>query len=178
MPWLGVGVEGNEIAVLTPHGSFRFDYVIAGSGYEIDLKRLPELVGFAEEIALWRHRYSPSPDLANDVLAGYPSLEQAFEFTEREEGTAPYLRNIHCFNYVALMSHGRSAGEVVSLKWGVPKLVRAIGRDLMLAEVERHVKHLIGGDVRICVSERKGILPVVDQDPTKEHPHATASCDD
>lgn len=160
-PWLEVNLDRDEVVVRTSHGNFRFDYVIAGTGYEIDLGRRRELAQFADGIALWRDRYVPPPDLTNETLAGYPYLDPAFGFLEKRQGSAAFLRNLHCFNYAALISHGRSAGEVASLKWGVPKLVRAIGRDLLLADVDRHVEYLLNYAVKTDLTGEEYVNSVV-----------------
>lgn len=120
-----------------------FDFVIAGTGYSVDLSTRPELAAIVDRIALWRDRYHPEPGQENADLARYPYLTPGFAFTEKEAGTAPYLRNIHFFSAGAMLSNGRNPGEVSGMRFGIPQLVSAIGRDLFRDDAEAHVARVL-----------------------------------
>jgi hypothetical protein len=77
----------------------------------------------------------------NETLAGYPYLSDTFQFTEREIGSSPYLRNIHCYTYAAMPSLASSAG-ISALKFGVVRIVSGITRDLFTADAETHLASL------------------------------------
>ncbi len=51
-------------------------------------------------------------------------------------GAAPWLANVHVFSIGANVSFGRPVGDIPSLRIGVPRLVAAITRDLVLADLE------------------------------------------
>ncbi|MBV8472719.1 MAG: NAD(P)/FAD-dependent oxidoreductase, partial [Hyphomicrobiales bacterium] len=85
---------------------FEFDFVIAGTGYTVDLAARLELANVVADIALWRDRYQPSPEEENDELARHPYLSPGFAFTEKQPGAAPWLKNIHFFSAGALLSNG------------------------------------------------------------------------
>ncbi|WP_127088610.1 NAD(P)-binding domain-containing protein [Aquabacter cavernae] len=140
--WQSVRETGEGVVVETAAGRFVFDFVIAGTGYAVNLAARPELADFAARIALWSDRYPAPADAQNANLARHPYLGAGFEFLERQPGAAPFLRDIHCFNAAAAMSHGRAVGEIASLKHGIPRLVAAIGRDLFLADRDRHLERL------------------------------------
>ena len=113
----------------------RFDHLIAGTGYRIDLSAQPELAGIHESVALWRDRYRPQP--GEDSAAGgrHPYLGAGFQFLPREGTGADYLRNIHCFNLAAILSFGKPVGDIPSAA-DHPRLVAAIARDLYLESVD------------------------------------------
>ncbi|MBZ9758276.1 NAD(P)/FAD-dependent oxidoreductase [Mesorhizobium sp. ESP6-5] len=121
----------------------RFDFVIAGTGYSVDLTARPELAGLVERIALWRDRYRPEPGEENAELSRYPYLSPGFAFAEKEPGTAPFLRNIHFFSAGATLSNGRNPGEVSGMRHGIPQLVSAIGRDLFVDDSGAHVARIL-----------------------------------
>jgi cation diffusion facilitator CzcD-associated flavoprotein CzcO len=130
---------------LTVNGNtlpFDFDFVIAGTGYTIDPLSQPLLSTLAAHIAIWGDRYSPPDDMRNEAGSRYPYLGADYEFVEREPGAAPWLGNVHCFNFAAIMSFGRTVGDIASLQSGVPRLVAAISRDLFLAERDHHMTRL------------------------------------
>ncbi|HEU4620173.1 MAG TPA: FAD/NAD(P)-binding protein [Gammaproteobacteria bacterium] len=131
-----VAVGGNgKVAAKAGGRTMRFDYVIAGTGYRIDLAAQPELVRIHDSIALWRDRYRPQPGEENRAGEAHPYLGPGFEFQPREGTGAEYLRNIHCFNLAAELSFGVPVGDVPSMAYH-PRLVAAIARDLYLESVD------------------------------------------
>ncbi|TPM36095.1 NAD(P)/FAD-dependent oxidoreductase [Mesorhizobium sp. B2-3-4] len=133
---IGLGLGGRDTGL-------KFDFVIAGTGYGVDLSARPELAGLVEHIALWRDRYRPQPGEENADLGRYPYLSPGFAFTEKTAGTAPYLGNIHFFSAGAMLSNGRNPGEVSGMRHGIPQLVSAIGRDLFQDDAEAHVARIL-----------------------------------
>jgi cation diffusion facilitator CzcD-associated flavoprotein CzcO len=115
--------------------ALRFDHVIAGTGYRIDLAAQPEFARIHEAIALWRDRHRPARGEENTAGGNHPYLGAGFEFLPRREGRADYLRNIHCFNLAAALSFGIPVGDVPSMV-DHPRLVTAIARDLYLESVD------------------------------------------
>ncbi|BBB02054.1 hypothetical protein RVR_9762 [Actinacidiphila reveromycinica] len=119
----GVRVEADD-------GTYRFDFLIAGTGYQYDPHTQAELAPVADQIALWEHRYRPPAGLENADLGRWPYLGSGYEFQEREPGTAPWVTRIHVFSAGAAMSFGIPVGDTQSLPTGVPRLVDAVGAAL------------------------------------------------
>jgi cation diffusion facilitator CzcD-associated flavoprotein CzcO len=113
----------------------RFDHVIAGTGYRIDLSAQPELAGIHESIALWRDRFEPESGEDSAAGAIHPYLGAGFEFLPREGTNADYLRNVHCFNLAASLSFGKPVGDIPSAA-DHPRLVAGIARDLYVESVD------------------------------------------
>jgi cation diffusion facilitator CzcD-associated flavoprotein CzcO len=125
-----VELAGNgEVAGRVEGRRFRFDHVILGTGYRIDLSAQPELARIHEHIALWRDRYQPSADEQSVAAGNHPYVGPAFEFQPRADTGAEFLRNIHCFNLASALSFGIPVGDVPSVV-DQPRLVAAIVRDL------------------------------------------------
>ena len=136
-PWQSVELNGDRVEVVAGGERFLFDYVIAGTGYRADLLALEELRGFSGLIATWKDRYQPSEGEEDEALARYPYLGDSYQYVEREPGTAPYLKNLHAFNFGGMASYGRHVGDVGSLRAGIARLVAGISRDLFLEEHAR-----------------------------------------
>ncbi len=145
--WRSIRAEGEEVVVETNAGSLRFDFVIFATGIEINLSRRAELAPIAHEIALWRHRFNPPAGEESDLLATYPYLGTAFEFMEREPNTAPYLRRLHNFNFGATVSLGITGAAITGMKYGVPRLVNGLVRDLFREDAAQHYQALVAYDV-------------------------------
>jgi hypothetical protein len=135
-----VAVAGNgKVAGRVGGNRFRFDHVIAATGYRIDLAAQPELARVHEAIALWGDRVKPSAGEENQAGASHPYLGAGFEFLPRSEtAAAAYLRNIHCFNLAAALSYGIPVGDVPSVV-DQPRLITAIARDLYVEGVDTAV---------------------------------------
>jgi FAD-dependent urate hydroxylase len=152
-PWIDAGVEGDRVWARTPDSRHEFDFVLACTGTEVDLARRPELVGFSQHIALWRDRYTPPPELVHPKLTAHPYLGTAFNFMEKVPGTAPYLKNLHNFTFGATPSMGLSGASISGMKFGVPRLVQGITRDLFLADAAIHQASLAAYEVRELVDD-------------------------
>ncbi len=133
-----VPMEGEAIAVATSAGPFRFDHLLLGTGYAVDLQRRRELAGFVDQIAVWGDRYRPEDGEADADLLAYPYLGPAFECTPKLPGDAPFLKHIHIFNNGAVPSLGPVCNGITGLKSGVPRLVAGLSRGLFLEDAELH----------------------------------------
>jgi cation diffusion facilitator CzcD-associated flavoprotein CzcO len=136
-PWTGLAMEGDAIRIDTPRGSFAADHLIVGTGFEVDLRRRPELAGFVDDIALWGDRYTPPAGEGDDELGRYAYVGPGYQLLPRRPGAPAGLANIHLFNLASLVSTGPTAGGINSLPWHLPRLVNGLTRDLFLAEADR-----------------------------------------
>ena len=136
--WSSVRMDGNKVVLTASDGSVgRYDFLLLGTGYTIDVRLRPELRGFADRIALWEDRFAPPPGEENPVVAKFPYLGGDLSFQERLPGTAPFLANIHNFTYSATASVGYSGASLTGMKYGIQRLIAGITRDLWLAESPR-----------------------------------------
>jgi cation diffusion facilitator CzcD-associated flavoprotein CzcO len=131
-PWRAASEVDGQVRVKAADGVQSFDYVIAGTGYQQDPATRPELATIAPFIAQWRDAYTPPEGLENELLGVAPYLGPDYQLTEKRAGTAPWLSDIHVFSIGANVSFGRPVGDIPSLRVGVPRLVQAITRDLVL----------------------------------------------
>ncbi len=151
-PWqqttVRTGRAGQETVIIeTPKGTFEVDYVIAGTGFEMDIDAVPLLAPFRDKIARWEDRYTPPADQQNPRLASYPYLGDSFEFLERAAGSAPHLSNIRLFTFGTTMSFGPSGSSINAMKFAVPRLVAGISRDLFVEDAETHYDSLRAYDL-------------------------------
>jgi len=142
--WRSVRDEGGVAQVETEAGRFTFDFIIFATGMETDLSVRSELAPIVHHIALWRDRFVPPPGEESDVLARHPYLGPAFEFMEREPGTAPFLARLHNFTLGAMPSFGITGAAITGMRYGVPRLVHGVVRDLFREDVASHYRDLLG----------------------------------
>jgi FAD-dependent urate hydroxylase len=141
--WRAVRYDGKVVTVEAEGGPFPFDFIIFATGFETDLSARPELAPIVRHVALWRDRFAPPPGEESDLLSRHPYLGPTFEFTEREPGSAPYLRRLHNYTFGAMPSVGLTGGAITGIKYGVRRLVGGLVRDLFREDAELHYRELL-----------------------------------
>ncbi|MCB1496962.1 MAG: NAD(P)/FAD-dependent oxidoreductase [Bauldia sp.] len=131
-------IDGAVEITATDNSVERFDHLFIGSGFVIDPNLRPELARFADNIALWRDRYVPPPERADDTLGTYPYLNPDLSFVEREKGRTPGLESIYCFNYGATVSNAHSGASVTGMKYGIGPMIHGITKALWEEEEAAH----------------------------------------
>jgi FAD-dependent urate hydroxylase len=140
--WESARVENDRIVVQVGGTEFRCDFAIAGTGYQADLTARPELAALADKVLLWRDRFVPPDDAADEYLGAHPYLGAGHEYLEKVPGSAPYLRDIHLQNPAGFVSFGVPTGDVPSMKRDIPTIVAHISRDLFLADFDQHARRM------------------------------------
>jgi cation diffusion facilitator CzcD-associated flavoprotein CzcO len=146
-PWTGARVVGDAVDIETPSGPHTADYLICGTGVEMDFSQRPELARVAGNIARWADRHSPPPEERDDRLARFPYLAADFSLLPREPGVTDWMAGIHMFNIASTMSFGPSGSSINAMTTAVPKLVAGLTRGLFIGDVERHWRSLQEYDV-------------------------------
>ncbi len=142
-----VRFDGDKIALTTSQGTTAFDFLIAGTGFAIDLAARPELARFHDKIARWSDRYHPPDGEEHPLLGAYPYLSPNFQFTEKTGGSAPYLANIFSYTFAAMPSLACSAG-ISALKFGLDRVATGISRGLFIEDADAHLQSLRDYDER------------------------------
>jgi FAD-dependent urate hydroxylase len=142
-PWTEVRADNGQVIVRAGGKAFRFDFVIAGTGYFVDLPARPELADIAPHVLLWRDRYVPPPDEQDEFYGAHPYLGAAHEYLEKRPGQAPYLCDIHVLNPAGFVSFGLPSGDVPSIRRDTPQVVARISEDLFLADLRAHEQRMV-----------------------------------
>jgi cation diffusion facilitator CzcD-associated flavoprotein CzcO len=141
-PWFDVIIDEGGVTVKTARSTERFDVVMMGTGFDVDLSRRPELAPFANNIKTWGDTRSPEDAKANAEAALYPYLGAGFELIEKEPGRTPLLSDVHLFNWGSILSQGALAGDIPGLFVGSPRLTQAISHSLFRADVAQHAENM------------------------------------
>ncbi|MBS0654905.1 MAG: NAD(P)/FAD-dependent oxidoreductase, partial [Verrucomicrobia bacterium] len=131
---LSASMQNGEVQLHTSKGVLSADYLILATGYAVDLEKVPELAACTDSILLWKDRLNG----LSSKMGRFPYLGRHFEFLEKVPGSAPYLENIHCFNYGAFMSHGRISGDIDCIDIGLRRLCEGICIGLFLQDTCRN----------------------------------------
>jgi FAD-dependent urate hydroxylase len=152
-PLQSVAVDDGRVVLRAADGEFRCDFVIAGTGYYVDLAARPELADFHQDVLLWRDCFVPPAGDDDPYLGAHPYLGAGHEYLEKVPGAAPYLRDIHVQNPAGFVSFGLPIGDIPSMKRDIPTIVARISSDLFLADIQDHERR-ITGDVAPDFSEK------------------------
>lgn len=128
----------NEIMIDTWQGPKRYDYMLLGTGFSVDGSQRSELSAIFDKILLWKDVLPLTSTYPK--LGRFPYLGSHFEFLEKVPGTAPYLKNIYCFNYGAAMSHGLIAADIPCISIGASRLSEGIAADFFVQDCQKYLK--------------------------------------
>ena len=143
------------VELQTPSGMFSADFVICGTGVDMNFAGRPELRNCAANIATWADRYQPPPDERNSRLGRFPYLADDYALTERVTGATPWIADVHVFAIASTMSFGASGSSINAMTTAVPKLVHGLTRGLFRADIERHWASFKAYDVPQAVVARQ-----------------------
>lgn len=144
--WTGMTpTDSGSLRITTPERSVEADFAILGTGFRIDLARLPFLAPLLPYMTLWRDRVAL--DEADDVdqrLGKYPYLGPAMQAIGRTPEADRALRNLHLFNISGVPSVGLISSGINGLPWGVDAIALAISRDLFTADADSFYQEFRG----------------------------------
>jgi hypothetical protein len=124
------------VEITTPKGVFAYDFLVLSTGFKTDAALRPELADLADDIALWRDRYTPPPGADNPLIDDHPYLGRGFELQGKTDVGATRLYGLFAFNYSALASLGLTAAALSGMAFALPKLVSAVTAQLFLDDRE------------------------------------------
>ena len=152
-PWHSLMIENDQVRITTSQGDHFADFIICGTGVEMDFMQRPELRGFADNIATWNDCYQPPHDERDDRLGRFPYLDADFAFVEKSPSQTSWIKDIHLFAIGSTMSFGPSGASINAMTTLVPKLVASLTKGLFRADVEQHWQSLQAYD------EPQAVLP-------------------
>lgn len=134
--------DGSQVQLETNRGKYSFDFLILGTGFQIDGTHQPELSPLMDRIALWQDRMPPEIVQQHPTFGRFPYLGAHFEFLPKNPGEAPYLKNLHCFNYGATMSHGLLSSDIPAISIGGKRLAEGIAADFFVQDSDIYLEDL------------------------------------
>ena len=149
--WLDARPAGPGVEIALPHGVFAADFLVCGTGIDMDFAARPELRRFGANVATWGDRYDPPEAERNERLARFPYLDADFALAEKAPGETPWIGDVHLFSIASTMSFGPSGSSINAMTTAVPKLVAGVTRGLFRADVERHWAALSTYDTKQAV---------------------------
>lgn len=137
-----IDADGSQLHLKTNQGAFTYDFLILSTGFYINGYDQPAFRHLMEHIALWKDRLPTHLVESCPHFGEFPYLGPSFEFLPKQPKTAPYLKNIYCFNYGAFLSHGLLSNDIPSISLGATRLAQAIAADFFLQHQDEHLEVL------------------------------------
>jgi len=154
-PWESARESGGRAAVRSCKSEFTADFLITGTGVDMDFSLRPELAACAHNIATWADRYAPPIDERDERLARFPYLGPDHAFQEKNAGRTPWIRDIHFFGIAATMSFGPSGSSINAMTTAVPRLAQGVTRGLFAGDLDSHWAALKAYDVPQAILQTK-----------------------
>ena len=136
-PWQAARMDGGQVVVTTPAGEERFDFVVFGTGFDMNIDRRPEFSGIAPHALRWRDRFTPPAGEESEVLLNQPYLDSGGEFRERTPGACPVLARIVMLGAAASLSTGPLFGGLNGVKFVLERTVDETCRALMMETLDQ-----------------------------------------
>jgi cation diffusion facilitator CzcD-associated flavoprotein CzcO len=152
--WNVVSFDGARIHIDATDGPLIADFVVAGTGYVVDLTAKSELAQHLPLIATWRDKFTPPPGEEDESLSAAAYLGANFEMTEKTPGAAPWLSQVFNFSRGAQMSMGPMPIGLSGIKYGAPRLVAGITRQLFVSDAARYFEGMKAWQESDDVAER------------------------
>lgn len=141
-PIRAIAWRDGALQVHTPQRHFELDFIIAGTGFDIDWLQRPELAPFAGHVRTWGERFEAPADEADASLAGHPDLGTCFEFQPKPGHDLPGLDRIHCLNFAAVLSQGAISGDIPAVSIGAQRLAECLTARLYAEDVAVHYQRM------------------------------------
>lgn len=135
-PWTDCRLDDDKVVVTTPNGEHRFDFVILGTGFDMDIARRPEMAALAPHMLQWRDRFTPPEGEENETLSDQPYLDDAAALQERAPGSCPVLSRVSLLGAAATLSIGPLYGGLNGLKFVLERMVEETCRALILETLD------------------------------------------
>lgn len=157
--WLDVKPRQDGVDVTTAAGVERFDAVVFGTGFDVDLPDRPEIARYAPHLDTWARHVSADEAARHPEPARFPYLGPAFELRSATGEHQQALSRLHLFNWGSTMSHGALAGDIPGLQVGATRLAQAIARDLFVQDADAHWARLQAHDEPELLNTRWYVPP-------------------
>ncbi|MEE6288487.1 FAD/NAD(P)-binding protein [Georgenia sp. MJ173] len=129
----GAAADAGGVTLHTAQGDVAVDFVIAATGFRVDLHRVSWLAEVADRILLWGDRHDLTRDTIDRHLGGCPYLGPGASVQPRDEADVA-LPNLHLMNAAAQVSFGPVAIGINGLPWFSDNVVHTIARDLLVED--------------------------------------------
>lgn len=121
--------DGGGLRVETTRGSSTVDFVIAATGFQVDLRQVPWLAGVVDQVLLWGDVHELGADGVDRRIARYPYLDPDLS-CRPQPGASPAVANLHLMNEAAHASVGPIALGINGLPWASEAVAHGIAKDL------------------------------------------------
>lgn len=146
-PLLSLALDADgAVALATPKGQYQVDHLIFGTGFCQDLALRPELAALAPHVKRWQERYPAGAEDGPAELRESPDLGPIFEF-QAKDTPQPGLSSIHCFNYAAMLSHGKVSGDIPAVSTGAQRLAAGIAERFFQEDIALHYRDMENYDI-------------------------------
>lgn len=143
--WRGIAQEPEGLVITTTTGQRHVaDFVILGTGFEVDLRKVEYLEGLNDDILLWRDMAELGDDAIERAIGRHPYLGPYLEARGRSPEADRILSNLIFANNAALVSIGPGYTGMNGSPFTSTRVVEGIVQSLYLADADSYITELEG----------------------------------
>lgn len=131
--------EGS-IVIETSGENLEGDFLILGTGYNINPKVRPEMSKFADNIATWGDMYPPARE--NKLIHEFPYLDHSSAYIPRDLDSAKGLERIHDATFSSFMN-GLGGASLSAMAAYSHNLATEIARQLAQENIQNTKRHIM-----------------------------------
>lgn len=126
-PWLGASVnETGAVVIETGSETLEYDFLVAATGVVFDLSMRPELSNIADDIALWKDRFTPAKGDEHATLLNHPYQSEHGQLIAKDETKAPWMKRVFMLNGASGLSLGPTIHSCAALRYATPMIVSGV----------------------------------------------------
>ncbi len=143
--WRGIAQTPEGLVITTTSGARHMaDFVILGTGFEVDLEKVGYLSSFCDDILLWRQVAELGDDPIDQAIGRHPYLGPHLECRGRNPEADRILSNLIFANNAALVSIGPGYTGMNGSPFTSTRVVEGIVQSLYLADADSYITALEG----------------------------------
>lgn len=129
--------EGQAVVTLADGSEEVFDLLIFGTGFQVDLERVPWLSTLRAGLATWADRAALGDHPADDRLGKFPYLDRGMTGTARTPDAEAWAGHVLFLNHAAVVSAGTAALGINGLPASSDHLIDELSRSFFREEAGR-----------------------------------------
>jgi len=141
--WSALHQEGDELVITLSNGQQQtVDFIILGTGFDVDLRRVDYLAEIVDDIKLWQDVAQTGNDAIGQSMGRYPYLGRHFQCRGRSPETDSLVANLIIANTAATVSGGPGAVGINGCSFSSARIVEGLVQSLYLQDADYFVRGL------------------------------------
>ncbi|MGJ8624448.1 MAG: NAD(P)-binding domain-containing protein [Yoonia sp.] len=143
--WESIREVDGVIEITTSKGKTEsYDFVIFGTGFEVDLHKVDYLKSLADEMVLWSDKAELEDSPIDKSIGRHPYLNDWLQCRGKTPEADKYLSNLFMVNNASLVSVGPGYTGMNGCAYTATRVAEGVVQSLYLEDAEHYIRELEG----------------------------------